>query len=649
VQYTLDGFNVGDPLTGRFESRMSVESVRTVEVYSGRFSAEFGKGSAGTLAIKTTPGDDKLRYSGTNFVPGLEDHKGWIIGNWTPRFNLSGPIVKGRAWLSNTIDARYDQHVVEEIPKGSDRTSSWRASNLLRGQVNLTPSNLLYAGFLTNYYNAPRSGLTALDPLSTTVDRRSRQWFVYLKDQIYLKRNAIVEFGVASNRTFGREIPQGWGPYLLTVEGRRGTHFLDAIRGGGRDQLMTNAFLPPVLKWGRHQIKAGVDLDRVSYSQDARRSELEYFNATGQMMRRITFGGSGSLSGRNLEASSYIQDAWRVRNNLTLEFGLRQDWDSLIGVTSVSPRQGFAWAPFGAGRIKISGGYAKVYDATSLRLFTRSLDQYQLTTEYRSDGTVRRGPAASLYSTDGSPLSRPHYHNWSLGAEQMLGAWMTRVQFLHRRGSDGFTYANTMTPALSVSRELLDYYGARSIDAVYGLTNFRRDEFDSLEFIVRRVFHKQYEWMASYTWSRAYSNAVLEITVDDPTRVFDNVGRMPWDSPHRLMSWGLIPMPLRNWSLAYLLDYRTGFPFSIQDDSGALREAVNSRRFPAYIEPNVHLERRFAMRAHNWAFRFGFNNVTGKRNPTVVDNNVVSPTFLHYYGGQGRSLNFRLRWLGRAK
>ena len=79
VLYTLDGFNLNDPLTGRLESRLSVEAVRSLEVSSGAIPAEFGKGSAATMAVKTGTGDDKLRYSGTNFVPGVASHKGLVL------------------------------------------------------------------------------------------------------------------------------------------------------------------------------------------------------------------------------------------------------------------------------------------------------------------------------------------------------------------------------------------------------------------------------------------------------------------------------------------------------------------------------------------------------------------------------------------
>src|SRR5262249_51161264 len=67
TNYLLDGFNVSDPLTGHLNARVSVEAVSTLDYLSGRYSPEFGQGSAGTLQIKTETGDDQFRYSATNF------------------------------------------------------------------------------------------------------------------------------------------------------------------------------------------------------------------------------------------------------------------------------------------------------------------------------------------------------------------------------------------------------------------------------------------------------------------------------------------------------------------------------------------------------------------------------------------------------
>ncbi|MGB9605737.1 MAG: TonB-dependent receptor domain-containing protein, partial [Bryobacteraceae bacterium] len=512
--YTLDGFQLNDPLSGRLEARLSVDSVRALEVSTGALTAEYGKGAA-------------------------------------------GPMRKGRAWFSESMDLQYIKHVVEDLPKGEDRTAEWRASNLLRNQFNLMPSNILYTGVLVNAWTAPRTGLTALDPWETTVDRRSRQWFFHVKDQAYLGRGLLLETGFAFLRTFGREIPQGHQPLHILPEGRRGNYFADAVCRAGRQQYLVNLFLPPFSLAGSHQLKLGADLDRVYYWQDVRRTAYYHYRPNYTVLRAVHFGGSGRLARTNFEAASYLQDSWRLRPGLLVEAGVRHDWDRLLGSHNVAPRLGLAWTPPGLESGKIAAGFGVVYETANLRVFSRPLDQYSLTTYYAPDGTITRGPALSLFSIENRSLKRPSYRNWNLSWEQRAGAgFYFRVGWISRRGRNGLSYENMLTPADPAPVSLRELYGNLPFDAVYVLRNLRRDVCDAFEFAVRHSFGQQYEWVASYMRSRAFSNAVVDLSIDDPIILSRNVGRMPWDAPNRWISWGYLPLFRRNWALAYLLEAR---------------------------------------------------------------------------------------------
>ncbi|MBK5294896.1 MAG: TonB-dependent receptor [Acidobacteriia bacterium] len=649
VMYTLNGFNVSDPLTNRFDTRLSVESVQELTIASGNLAAEFGKGSAGTMALRTRSGDDKLRYGATNFVPGIENRKGLTIGDWTPRLNFSGPIRRGRAWFSDSVDVVYTKTVITDLPKGEDRISSWRLSNLLTGQVNLSPSNILYTGFLATVWTAPRTGLSVLDPYETTVDRRSRQWFAYVKDQIYFGRSTVLEVGYAANRTFGREIPQGQELAQFTPDGKRGNHFIDAVRNSGRDQIIANGFLPTFVWNGGHQLKAGMDLDRVGYSQDVSRTGYEYFNQDGIRMRQTLFGGSGQLARSNYEAAAFLQDSWRLRPGLLMEIGVRSDWGNLVRRWDFSPRLGLAWSPPWWENTKIFGGFARIFDASSLRLFTRPMDQHAVTTYYHPSGAVARGPAVAVFNIDPGRLLRPQYLNFSMGVEkQWFSSVATRVEFLKRRGNRGFSFLNRLDGEGPPPDPIAAMYPGSIWDALYNLTNDRVDNYRSVSFTLRQNIRRQYEWMASYTFSEALSNTVVDINVDDPISVLDNTGRMPWDTPHRVVSWAYLPTPWKNWAVSSYLEYRTGYPYNVVRDDGKVVGGVSSQRFPYYLEMNLHLERRFQFRANRWAFRFGANNITNRRNADVVINNPGSPRFGQFFGGVGRSINFRIRWLGKV-
>ena len=356
VLYTLDGFNVGDPVTGMFEARLSVDAVRSVEYSSGYLSPQAGKGSAGAVAIETKMGDDKVRYTATNFVPGFDLHKGLRMGALSPRLGVSGPIKRGRIWYTNSIDLQRFQTIVDELPKGQDTSDTMRGSNLSRVQANLKPGNIFYGSFLANYQIVTNTGLGPLDPLSTTTDRRSRSWFFSFKDQVYFGRGALLEVGYAENRTISRQIPKGDAPYRFTSNGRAGNYFSTSTQASHRRQLLTNIFLPQLTFLGRHQLRAGIDADTLTYRQDVRRTSYEQYNAAGVLLRRTTFDGPSALGVTNLEGSWYVMDGWALRRNIRAEYGARGDWDQLRARWSFSPRASLSYAPWS--HTRVSAGFS---------------------------------------------------------------------------------------------------------------------------------------------------------------------------------------------------------------------------------------------------------------------------------------------------
>lgn len=632
--YLLDGFNIGDPLTGSFNTRLTIEGLQAVNVESGALSSEYGKGSAGVVSMNTRNGDDRIRFSATNFIPGLEHNKGWRIGNWNPRFNVSGPLKKGRVWFSDSFTGQYDQTVIRELPDGQDSSLSLRFNNFLHVQANLKPNNIASFGFMANLWNASSAGLSALDPPETTVDRRERQWFAYGRDQVYFGRGAVLEFGFASNRTFSNLTPQGNNLYIFTPFGRRGNYYVNGSQEASRNQAIANAYLPSFEWHGSHQLKVGVDLDWLHYGQNLRRTGYEWLDANLSPVRLVTYGGNGQLSRSNTESTTYVQDSWRVRSNVTFEAGLRSDWDRLLGNRTASPRAGVAWAPAKLENTRVAAGYAVSYDATNLELFTRPFDQYPISYYYPPYGIATQ-PIRSYFVLPSQSLSSPRFTTWNLSFDHRFPANLFgRVQFLRRRGSNGLTYVG--------SQQLSTF-----TDSIYRLTNRRDDFYDAVEFTVRQNFRKEYGWMVSYVRSRARSSNVLDIGSDTPLLVNANAGMLPWDTPHRLMGWGYVPTFLKNWAVAYLVDYRTGFPFSVQDDAGQVIGGVNSWRYPDFFELNLHLEKRFEFRGQRWAGRVGMNNLTGHRNPNTVDNIIGTPQFMSFYGGQSRAVQVRIRWLGK--
>lgn len=646
TNFNLDGFNISDPVTGLFEARLSIDAVRSLDLESARFAADKGRGSAGSLDIKTGMGDDRWRFGATNFIPGVSTERGLLLNKWTPRLTVSGPIARGRAWFQNGFDAFYDLDIVKELPPGKDQTRSFTTSNLSRFQVNLTPANILTGSFLVNYGDDDHHGLSFLDPQETTIHRRRTLHMATVKEQIYFQRGALVEFGFALSRGSTRETPLGSQTYEISPSGRRGNYFVDLDRDTRREQWIANAFLPPWKAAGQHQLKVGADLQRSGFDQKAGRHDYVVLRTDGSIAREVSFTGDGLLSKKNFESTLYIQDRWTPREGLLVEAGLRTDWDQIVRDMLFSPRLAVAWSPGWLRETKLAAGFGVFSDSLSLATLTRHQDQTSVARFFSRSGELMRGPIETSFLVDEQSLKVPRARIFSVSIERKLPCqFYGKAGYLRRSGIDGFTFVE---PRMNVNPETV----------FYTLRNQRSDRYNALDFSVRRTFGGKFEWVSGYTYSRARSNAVVEYSLENPIFAPQAPGPVEWDTPHRFMMWGWAPLPrailppVLNWLLkdtnaSYLAEARSGFPFSVVNEEGFSVGKPNERRLPYYFNINLHLERRFQFLNYLWAWRFGFNNLTNHGNPNVVNNNIDSPFFLNYGRGQHRAFSVRLRFLGR--
>ncbi len=647
ANYTMDGFNISDPFTGRLETRVNIETIQTMDLESSRFSAENGRGSTGVLDLRTKMGDDRYRFTGTNFIPGLASDNGVYINKWTPRLEVSGPISKGRAWFHNGFDAFYNADTVQGLPQGQDRTTGLTASNLTRLQYNIAPGNILTASFLFNLDYTRRFGLSILNPVETTTSPRREMFMSTLRDQHYFS-GALLDLGFSDSRGVVRNPPQGTAIYQITPLGNRGNYFSSVNRHYYRQQEVGNLFLP-VLHWkGEHRLKFGADVERESFHQTSYRHPYEVLRDDGSVARYVTFTGNPFQARKNLEAAEYVQDHWTPHEGLSLEAGVRAEWNEIVRDMEIAPRFSITWAPHRLKDTKISAGWGIYYDSISMATLAREQDQNSLSTFYLPDGTVR-GPVLTSFLVNDQALRTPSYETASMEIERKLPFdFYGTAGYTWRLGDHGFVYE---TP--SPTSGAMFYNGA-----AYILRNTRRDRYHAIDVSLRRTFAGQFEWFLGYTRSSTRTNAAIDYSLENPIFAPQLPGPFAWDTPDRVHMWGWAPLPKRvlpaplrflftETTVAYLVEYRTGFPFNVVDEEGFLAGLPGAMRYPYYFNINLHLERRFRFMHYLWAWRFGYNNITGNMNPNVVNNIMGSPGFLTYGAGQARAFSVRLRLLGR--
>ena len=351
----LDGFNVSQPTNGELLVRSSVESFRSVEVSASREPAEYGKGSGGTLALSTRMGNDHFHITSTDFTPSIQTIKGVSIGQWVPILTLSGPVRKGKMWFMDSLDGEYDDFIIQQLPSGADSDHLWRVDNLAKLQSNLTTRNIVTLSFLSNYYHDEYAGLSDLQPQPTTPTDAETAYIGSVKDQYYFRSGALLETGFGVDQYSLALTPHGNAPYIETTGVAAGNYYLTANTLARRVQGLSNLFLPPHKWHGRHDVKLGVNLDRLNYNAQFLRNPISFLlpnqplqtcaaNAddvpippyTCARYSVFTPGNYSTLF--NTEASAYIEDKWLITNRLLVEPGLRFDEDQIVRAPLFSPR-----------------------------------------------------------------------------------------------------------------------------------------------------------------------------------------------------------------------------------------------------------------------------------------------------------------------
>lgn len=661
----LDGFNVTQPANGQLLVRVSTDAFRSIQIEASREPAEFGKGSGGVLRLNTGIGDDHFRFAGTDFLPSLQNKHGWRFNQFLPRLTFSGPLRKGKMWFYDAFDGEYDEIIFTELPRGADNEPVLRLGNLSKVQTNVTERNILTTSFLINHLHDKYAFMSPQSPQKTTPSDVESAYAGSVKDQHYFAGGQLLETGFGIDEYDLKLTPYGSAPYFVNTVTAGGNYYLAEETNARRWQGLANLYLPAHHWHGRHDFKLGMDLDRISYDAQFQRQPISFFAGTltpsalqlGKdtcltapldshfpCTRYSTFGAAPLHREYNTEASMYAEDRWLVTDRLLIEPGMRFDWDGIVRQWLLSPRLAGTYVLDNSGNTKLSAGIDLIYDGTPIFLIARPFAGTRQDTFYAVNANCNggsgcvsvTGPVTTAFTADPRSMDAPRFVNWSVGVEKKLPqAIYLKAEFIEKRGTRGFVY-NTLN-------------GAASGDFV--LQNTRDDRYDAFQVTLRHNFRESYMVMGSYTRSRARSNQALDFNVDSPILSAQRPGPYFWDTPNRFLSWGYVPffkLPIiHQTEIAYSMESRTGFPFSVTNNQQQLVGEPGSRRFPEYFSLNLQLEKRFHLFGYYWALRGGFDNITGHFNPAFVNTDINSPQFLLFGASEGRAFTSRIRLLGR--
>ena len=638
----LDNFDIRSPISGQLAMRFSADAVRSIDQETTRYPVQYGRSTGGVIAFFTGMGDNKFRFNATDFVPSFRNSNGIRFDKLAPRVTFTGPIRRDRAWFFDGMEFEYDNIYVKELPQNENTNQLVRGSNLFRIQFNPTPSNIINTGLLYNNYHSPYDGISALTPRSSTTNTDIIAWLPYIRDQHSFRNGALFDLGLGITRFRDGYEPHSGPPYALTPELSQGSYFETLTSRSQRVEANAIFYFPPQHWLGRHDLQAGLDLDRIGFDESYSRAPVNYLREDRTLLRQSTFPEFAPFTRHNVESGLYVQDRWTPFTGLLLEPGLRADFDEIISSPVVSPRLAVVYSPKSAlNTTKISAGIGIYYEHTQLEYLARALAGIRYDTYYAADGiTPTTPPLLTTFTYDDESLKEAHALNWSVGIEQRLPhSVYVKANYIQKDVTHEFTYVNQTGP--------------NALSGNYVLTN-RREDYDSLTSIeARRTFSGNYTLFGAYTHSLAHTNATIDYLPSISWLGPQQSGPLAWDTPNRVLSWGWLPFYLpwfkKNWDFVYTFDWHTGLPFTAVDANREVVGRAGGQRFPDYTSFNPGLEWRFHFRGMYLGLRGILENANNSGNYATVNNVVDSPQYGQFTQPLGRALTARIRLIESKK
>ncbi len=178
----VNSANVSDPVTGSPAINLPIDVVASVEVISNPYDPQYGKFTGAVSTIDTKTGDyEKFHYSVQNLVPRLRDRGGTIegVGAATPRATFTGPIVKNRVAVTQSLEYRYVRTPVNSLPPQARDTKLESVDSYTQFDFILSPKQTATVSFALYPQKLDYLGLNTFTPQPSTPDLHQRGYQIY--------------------------------------------------------------------------------------------------------------------------------------------------------------------------------------------------------------------------------------------------------------------------------------------------------------------------------------------------------------------------------------------------------------------------------------------------------------------------------------
>ncbi len=652
-QIYIDGFTAGQ--------LPPKSSIREIRINQNPFSAEYDKLGYGRIEILTKPGTDKFHgqllingndsaFNSRNPFEGAVAQPGYHSVLYSG--NIGGPISKKASFFFNLDRRNLDEISVVNTPALDANFNPIQFADAVpnpRTRTNLTPridyqlssSNILTARYQYFRENEINNGVSQFSLPTQGFNELNTEHTLQISDTKTLNERTINETRFQYVRSSSTETVLNTTPTVnvggaFTGGGNNQGNLLQTTNGYEIQNYTSIAVNQHFIKFG---VRARIDADatdkltgfngaftfdsltnyqitqqdlQASFTPAQIRADCRGTSATGPICggaSKFTVTMGNSLAQNNYaDLGFYAQDEWRLRPNITVNYGLRYErQNQLNDKGGLAPRLGIAW---GLGKTKqgspkavLRAGFGVFYD----RFKQQYLEQAQLLNGITQQSFVVTNPdffpnlptPAQLAAAQTSPtvyqvdpnLKNPYTIQSGVTLEKQLGK-IANVAFtyLNSRGVHALLLRNINAP-LPPGFDLEDR-------PLGGDTNIYQydsgGDFKQNQFIINGTVRAGARLSLFGYYTINYANSDItgvaggfsnQAVIGFPSNQFDlalDYGRAIFDIRQRLFFGGSIALPYR-FRVSPFLVASSGVPFNITSGADSNNDSLFTDR-PTYAQ-----------------------------------------------------------------
>lgn len=683
----LEGVDFNDEVTGGGSSLSSAtrialaqEAIQEFQVMANSYSAEFGRSASGAINILTKSGGNQVRGAGFYFRRDDAFDKPNYFAVTVPPFKIEqygatigGPIKQNKLFYFASWEKRANNRSVQvniptaiadfvknlgydtrtDVPVTTSENNVFGKVTYLASQKHTLNGTYMYDH--RDLFNQQTGGDSAGDH---GYDDQRRAWFFVGNLTSVLRSNIVNELRVsASHQALDRVLPAGSTskPEIRfpTVQFGRASNVPQARSQD--NYIVTNATSINFVAKGTHDLKFGFEMNKVPTTSTINQS----FNGLFEFLqdRPVVPGDPTSLPFRYTQGvelrgelaaltrdvdiySAFINNQWQPRSNVTINIGVRYDWQFWRGdlngqdvpgdvpieqfwvrqitgdlrgqnfkgapndLNNIAPRLGLTWDPMSDGRTVFRGGYGIYFDqinTTTMRGIVAGYPGFittQIANDSRSGARIPNdffpniptqtfpesvGAAFRIASPD---AEAPYSHQITSGVTRQLGTnYAASFDYVYMRGEHfpltrnvNARRADGTFPILASGLRLLLYDDSAPI------------RIHQAQFRIQKRFADKLGFLLGYTLGSAKSIADNG-TPSDKYDLMADWGPTANDVRHRFVGNVIYQLP---WQIQVgtILTANSAPPFNITLGTDTNRDGDNNDR-PAGVGYNSGRGDRF--------------------------------------------------------